>query len=572
MSNTPRDKDRWLGAAVGRGVWLWRFLGALGVLVTVVSTTAGGGARAVADDGPGDPPQWVWHASSLAPGEIEKDGAVFPKGLDGTRPDQPPPNLSLYLHVQGTLSGASRYDSGYVGTTTDRDYALRRITERFGGNGFLYRVRATPNFVDVAGSLRGFYNRASEHEYAAMGGFRFDQIIDWEEISFGQSQPGESNAAYDADRYRGLRASGGQPQLAGFPSGHAAWSQEPWRQYASCNSATSHARIERTADAPAEQCAPVHRPYDEGLDFWHSVKQAGHVPDRWFTGNGTALQLVNAASGRVAENENAAANGAGITMWDAHRGTWQQWRLERAEHDTYLVVNLASGKVLDGKNSTKDGEAVVQWERDNQPWQRWLLQPADDDLFRLVNAATGMALDLTGDDEGAAVIQRPVSASGTQTWRLRMTDPFNRLTGVPLLLTNKASGKVIDGRDVRADGERVVQWEPNGRPWQEWTLAAAGDGTYVITSVATGKVLDAGNAPGAGMAVEQWDRSDGRPQRWRIELDDKSDAFTLTEVTSGLVIGNDNHTQDGAALTFQPNNPAGHTWQKWTIEPTDPTP
>ncbi|MEU6709466.1 RICIN domain-containing protein [Streptomyces wuyuanensis] len=515
----------------------------------------------------------MWHASSLPPGEIEKDGAVFPKGLDGTRPDQPPPNLSLYLHVQGTPSGASRYDSGYVGTTTDRDYALRRITERFGGNGYLYRVRATPNFVDVAGTLGGFYNRASEREYAAMGGFRYDQIIDWEEISFGVAQPGESNAAYDADRYRGLRASGGQPQLAGFPPNHAAWSQEPWRQFASCSSPSSPARTERATDTQDEQCTPLHRPYDEGLDFWHSVKQAGNVPDRWFTGNGTALQLVNAASGRVAENGNKAANGAGITMWDAHRGLWQQWRLEPAEHGTYLVVNLASGKVLDGKNSTKDGEPVVQWERDNQPWQRWLLQPAGDDLFRLVNAATGMALDLDSDDqEGGAVIQRPVSASGTQTWRLHMTDPLKQLTGTPLLLTNKASGKAMDGRNKQDNGERVVQWEANGTRWQEWTLTSAGDGTYVITSAATGKVLDTGNTPSAGTAVAQWDRDDKRPQRWRIEPGNTTETFTLTEATSGLVIGNDNHTQDGVDLTLQSNNPSNPTWQKWTIEPAVSTP
>ncbi|MEU8571100.1 RICIN domain-containing protein [Streptomyces pathocidini] len=521
-----------------------------------------------ADDDPGDPPQWVWHASSLPPSEIEKDGAVFPKGMDGTRPDQPPPNLSLYSHVQGTASGASRYDSGYVGTTTDRDYALRRITERFSGNGYLYRVHATPNFVDVAGTLGGFYNRASEHEYAAMGGFRYDQIMEWEEVSFGIAQPGESNAAYDRDRYSGLRASSGQPQLAGFPPEHAAWSQQPWRQFASCGSVSSPAQTDGSTDTQDEECTPLLRPYDEGMAFWNSVKEAGHVPDRWFTGKETPLQLVNAANGQVAENKNAAGNGAAIIMWGGHRGKFQQWHLERAEHNTYVVVNLASDKVLDGKNSPVDGEPVVQWERDGKPWQRWLLKPANGDLFRLVNSATGMALDLASKEEGAAVVQRNVTNAQTQTWRLRMTDPLDLVT---VLLTNRANGKAIDiRRDGQDNGEHVVQWEPNGNPWQNWKLIATDDGTYVITSMARAKVLDAGDKPGEGTTVVQWDRDDKRPQKWRIELDDTDNTVYLVEVTSGLVVGNDDSKQDGAPLTLQTKNSAKHTRQKWSLEPVEP--
>ncbi|MFG2395395.1 enterotoxin A family protein [Streptomyces lavendulae] len=540
------------------------------VLLTValLGTLLGSAGTAGAADDPGDPPQWVWHASSLPPEEIERDGGVLPKGLDGTRPDQPPPNLSLYLHVQGTPSGASRYDSGYVGTTTNRDYALRRITERFNGNGYVYRVHTTPNFVDVAGSLRGFYNRASEREYAAMGGFRFDQIIDWEEISFGEAQPGESNAGYEADRYRTVRASPGQPQLAGFPAGHPAWGQEPWLSHAACGRAAMSRAV--AIMWAAAECGPAQRPYDAGLGFWRQVRQAGQVPDRWFTGKKAALQLVSAATGRVAENANATQDGADISTWGAHRGLWQQWQLEPAEHDTYLVVNLASDKVLDGRNSTSEGETVVQWHRDGAVWQRWLIQPAGSDLFRLVNAATGMALDLDGSAEGAAVVQRQVSASGTQAWRLRMTDPLHNLTGVPLTLTGTASGKVVDGRDAHDNGERVVQWQPNGRPWQSWTLSEASDGTYVVTSTATGKVLDAGDDLSDGAPLVQWDRAEGRAQRWRIEPAEHGDGLLLVDASSGRAAGNDGDGQDGAALVLRTRQPDGGGGQSWSVDPIGP--
>ncbi|KJZ71532.1 hypothetical protein HIM_09070 [Hirsutella minnesotensis 3608] len=82
---------------------------------------------------------------------------------------------------------------------------------------------------------------AQEQEFAALEGIRWTQVMGWGRMSNASDEksfedfPYERNPNYDAS-WDQAAVSRAVPQLAGFPSGHLAWDQEPWRRFrdASC--------------------------------------------------------------------------------------------------------------------------------------------------------------------------------------------------------------------------------------------------------------------------------------------------------------------------------------------------
>ncbi|EOX7149555.1 enterotoxin A family protein, partial [Escherichia coli] len=98
-----------------------------------------------------------------------------------------------------------------------------------------YVISPAPNMFDVNGVLGRYSPHPYENEVAALGGIPFSQIIGWYRVNFGVIEtPMVRNRAYRSDLFHGLNIAPNEDgyRLAGFPDGHQAWREEPWRRYA----------------------------------------------------------------------------------------------------------------------------------------------------------------------------------------------------------------------------------------------------------------------------------------------------------------------------------------------------
>ncbi|WP_052044823.1 enterotoxin A family protein [Candidatus Arsenophonus nilaparvatae] len=206
----------------------------------------------------------VYRAAMESPEDVKRAGGFYPRGMDGTRPNQPPPNINLWDHVHGADTGMARHDSGYVSSTTARGFAINWVNDHLNHNGYVYHIRATPNFIDVNGTLRNYSPHAEELETAALGIIYWSQIIGWERVRGGVVGAFIANPDYRERLYSNLASSGPQPQLAGFPDGHPAWGIQPWFPFANCELKT----------APMSSCYPkkTAQGYGEAM-FWDSFRQ-----------------------------------------------------------------------------------------------------------------------------------------------------------------------------------------------------------------------------------------------------------------------------------------------------------
>ncbi|AQX28468.1 MULTISPECIES: enterotoxin A family protein [unclassified Bartonella] len=188
----------------------------------------------------------VYRAAMDTPESIKAAGGFYPRGMDGSRPNQPPPDINLWNHVHGADTGMSRHNSGYVSTTTSRGLAIRWVNDHLNHNGYVYRIRATPNFIDVNASLRHYSPHSEELEVSALGVIHWNQVIGWERVRGGRVGSFVHNPDYRERLYTSFSSSGAQPQLAAFPNNHPAWAEQPWVNFANCELKSSCSPIKST--------------------------------------------------------------------------------------------------------------------------------------------------------------------------------------------------------------------------------------------------------------------------------------------------------------------------------------
>ncbi|KAF4928189.1 Cholera enterotoxin subunit A [Colletotrichum viniferum] len=107
------------------------------------------------------------------------------------------PDTSLWNHVNGADNGFSKDEDGYVSTTSDRNLARTWVRQFLDNNGYIYRIHSAGNI------------------YGNMG------------------------------------TGGSQPKLAAFPPNHAAWSEAPWSESATCTRRSARDLFKR-ACSPAK--------------------------------------------------------------------------------------------------------------------------------------------------------------------------------------------------------------------------------------------------------------------------------------------------------------------------------
>ncbi|PHH80114.1 putative enterotoxin [Ophiocordyceps camponoti-rufipedis] len=196
------------------------------ILILILTT------QCLADTGP----SVVYRADMLSPEDLKLQGRFLPRGIDGTRARQTEtmPTISLFDHVRGLPSGTSRFDSGYVSTTTSIAFARRFLHTTLGSQGYIYKMHVSPNFIDTAQTLGQFYAQSDESEVSVLGGPLYSQVLSWIEFRQGVEQPETSNPDYDSFKFDEAVWGGVQYQLAGFPEQHVAWKLDPWRRYSDC--------------------------------------------------------------------------------------------------------------------------------------------------------------------------------------------------------------------------------------------------------------------------------------------------------------------------------------------------
>lgn len=214
----------------------------------------------------------VYRAAMESPVDIKTAGGFYPRGMDGTRPAQPPPNINLWNHTNGAATGMARHDSGYVSTTTSIGFAIRWVNDHLNHNGYVYHIRATPNFIDVNLTLRHYSPHSEELEQAALGVIHWSQIIGWQRVINGQTGEFVTNPDYRDRLYRDLSTSGAQFQLAGFPDGHPAWANQPWLTYANCEMKLSNNPSSIAKSHLRSSCYPNETSQRFGLEWFRKTR------------------------------------------------------------------------------------------------------------------------------------------------------------------------------------------------------------------------------------------------------------------------------------------------------------
>ncbi|MEB6310532.1 enterotoxin A family protein [Escherichia coli] len=179
----------------------------------------------------------LYRADSRTPEDVENSGGILSRGQSESYERGTPININLFDHATGAPSGNTRYDDGYVSTTRTLSGAHNIGQNMFGGINeyYIYVIVGAPNMFDVNGVLRRYSPHPYEQEVAALGGIPLSQIVGWYRVSFGAIEGGMiRNPNYRGGLFRGLSIAPNSDgyRLAGFPDGHPAWRQEPWRNYA----------------------------------------------------------------------------------------------------------------------------------------------------------------------------------------------------------------------------------------------------------------------------------------------------------------------------------------------------
>ncbi|KJZ78146.1 hypothetical protein HIM_02184 [Hirsutella minnesotensis 3608] len=183
------------------------------------------------------PPVIVYRGDTRSPEELRNLGG-FPTEFEG-----PLTNESFGLQPHHNADGDNgKFRSAYTSTARNFGSTLMFATDFGKRDGWVYKIHATPNMIDLDGS--GFKLKfLEESEFSAMGGIRWNQVQEWvpvtaldhgiasgyvkeyvdlallqQEKTQGQKSPKSwiKNVEYDA-KYDAFAASAGQPQLAGDP-------------------------------------------------------------------------------------------------------------------------------------------------------------------------------------------------------------------------------------------------------------------------------------------------------------------------------------------------------------------
>lgn len=176
-------------------------------------------------------PKEVLRGDAATPDRVKAQGGFVPN-YGGKTPNNE--SFELYHHQTGAKP------TQYVSTTITFKIALKFGAISSKSDGYIYKIKSTPNMLDLQGSLADNAPSQHEDEFSALGGVRWDQIIGWmatpkidwdsspegpnwvdpeaieTEEAYVKARPNSkwvANPDYNAKKYGSLMATGPQPQL-----------------------------------------------------------------------------------------------------------------------------------------------------------------------------------------------------------------------------------------------------------------------------------------------------------------------------------------------------------------------
>lgn len=139
--------------------------------------------------------------------------------------------MNLYLHSRTEERDSYGYTS--ISNTLERAHIEGIRLFNHSRISYIYVIARAPNIFYTSSILGRFSNR--EHQFSAMGGIPISQIIGWYTVVDGHiSDTMTPNSNYRENIFLNLNiidGTAGYP-YAGFPLGHHAWLENPWRAFA----------------------------------------------------------------------------------------------------------------------------------------------------------------------------------------------------------------------------------------------------------------------------------------------------------------------------------------------------
>ncbi|MFJ8473388.1 RICIN domain-containing protein [Kitasatospora sp. NPDC094011] len=135
----------------------------------------------------------------------------------------------------------------------------------------------------------------------------------------------------------------------------------------------------------------------------------------------------------------------------------------------YTMVNGLTGQAADlWGSSMNDGTVAVGYQRTGYANQKWLFEDAGNGAVRIKSVRSGKCLQLGGTPvAGQYAAQQPCSDAATQKWQLAAEDGG-------FTMTADGSGLVLGLSDRWYYGGWLLELQqPNGRPYQSWSLLKA---------------------------------------------------------------------------------------------------
>jgi hypothetical protein len=264
--------------------------------------------------------------------------------------------------------------------------------------------------------------------------------------------------------------------------------------------------------------------------------------------------LVNRASGLALDvTGGSTAAGAPVEQAAPSGAASQIWQLAGDRTGYAVILNANSGKAL-GAASPGAAGPLDQDPPDGGAAQHWTIEPAGGTFFRLISP-TGLAV--TAASSGASVALASLDCSSSaQEWSLAASPTANATYAI----VNHETGWVIDvDMQSTTAGASVIQWQANGGLNQEWRLAPAAGGGFVLRNVNSNLALGVG-ASGA----DQETPTGAASQTWTLQPV-AAGYFTLRSGAGGGVLESPSSAQ-GAELTVAAPV-SGNASQEWSFTP-----